>query len=158
MMMIFNKYFYHKPNSCPSHRNRVWRNLRKTKAGSLDPTENLGSDCSRMCSPGPHYSTMRLMTFTNISSTRSLPAPTESSYVPVIGMSSVWAIESVWLAFVANPLLPGKARLEKPSSLPLFFPSHWLPVFYHCVLWHISRGSCMAVSSMIIESCNRRGP
>ena len=93
-MMIFNKQFYHKPNSCPSPRNRVWRNLRKTKAGSLDPTESLGSDCSCMCSPGPHYSTMRLMTFTNISSTRSFPASTESSYVPVIGMSSVWAIQS----------------------------------------------------------------
>lgn len=124
--MIFNKYFYHKPNSCPNHGNRVWRNLRKTKAGSLDPAENLGSDCSCMCSLGPYYSTLRLMTFTNISSTRSLPASTESSYVLVIGKSSLCLshTESVWLAFVPNPLFPGKTRLLKNPVLSLLSFHH----------------------------------
>lgn len=61
-MMIFNKYyFYRKPNSSPSHRNRV----RKIKAGSLDPTKNLGGDGSRTFSLGPHYSTRGWSHFQN---------------------------------------------------------------------------------------------
>ena len=124
-MIIFNKYVYHKPNSCLSHRNRVWRNLRKTKAGSLDPAKNLGSDCSCMCSLG----TMRLMTFPNISNTRSLPASTESSYVLAIGMSPVWTIQSQYDLLLFQILSPGKTRLLKNPVLSLlsFHHTGYLP-------------------------------